>query len=83
MSYFFSIIIPVYNTEKLLPRALDSILNQDFDINKIEVIVVNDASPKVMQCDEIIEKYSHICYTESVGICPTLFFPLADRIFSG
>jgi len=25
----FSIIIPVYNTEKLLPRALDSILNQD------------------------------------------------------
>lgn len=27
----------------------------------------------------IIEKYFHICYTESVGICPTLFFPLADE----
>lgn len=59
MSCFFSIIIPVYNSEEYLPKALDSILNQDFDINKIEVIVVNDASPKVMQCDEIIEKYSH------------------------
>jgi len=59
MYCFFSIIIPVYNSEEYLPKALDSILNQDFDINKIEVIVVNDASPKVMQCDEIIEKYSH------------------------
>ena len=29
MSSFFSIIVPVYNTEKLLPRALDSILNRD------------------------------------------------------
>ena len=26
MSYFFSIIIPVYNTEEYLPRALDSIV---------------------------------------------------------
>jgi beta-1,4-galactosyltransferase, putative len=58
MSYFFSIIIPVYNTEAYLPRALDSILKQTFDISKIEVIVVNDASPKSIQCDEIIEKYS-------------------------
>ena len=59
MSCFFSIIIPVYNTEQYLPRALDSILNQDFDIDKIEVIVVNDRSPKTMQCDEIVERYSH------------------------
>ena len=56
MSCFFSIIIPVYNTEQYLPRALDSILNQDFDIDKIEVIVVNDRSPKTMQCDEIVER---------------------------
>ena len=59
MSCFFSIIIPVYNTEQYLPRALDPILNQDFDIDKIEVIVVNDRSPKTMQCDEIVERYSH------------------------
>lgn len=59
MSCFFSIIIPVYNTEIYLPRALNSILNQTFDVNKLEVIVVNDASPKSLQCDEIIEEYSN------------------------
>ena len=58
MSYFFSIVIPVYNTEEELPRALDSIVNQDFDINKIEVIVINDASPKTAQCNGIIKEYS-------------------------
>lgn len=58
MSYFFSIIIPVYNTEEYLPRALDSILNQNFDTNRIEVLVVNDGSPKTRECDKIIEKYS-------------------------
>ena len=58
MSSFFSIIIPVYNTEKLLPRALDSILNQDFDNNKIEVIVVNDGSPNANECRSIIKEYA-------------------------
>lgn len=58
MPCFFSIIIPVYNTEIYLKKALDSIANQDFDINKIEVIVINDASPKSNQCDEIIKEYS-------------------------
>ena len=58
MSYFFSIIIPVYNTEKYLPRALDSILAQDFDLNKIEVVVVNDGSPKACECRAIVEEYS-------------------------
>jgi len=58
MSYFFSIVIPVYNTEQYLPRALDSILKQNFDTNKIEVVVVNDNSPKATQCDKIIRRYS-------------------------
>ena len=58
MSYFFSIVIPVYNTEKYLPRTLNSILKQNFDIKKIEVIVVNDGSPKASECRTIIEEYS-------------------------
>jgi len=57
MSCFFSIIIPVYNTEEDLPRALDSIVNQDFDISKIKVIVINDASPKTEECRNIVEEY--------------------------
>ncbi|MGP1521247.1 MAG: glycosyltransferase family 2 protein [Treponema sp.] len=56
--FFFSIIIPVYNTEQYLPRALDSILNQTFDTNRVEIVVVNDGSPKVTECDEIIKEYS-------------------------
>lgn len=58
MSYFFSIIVPVYNTEQYLNRALDSILKQSFDINKIEVVIINDASPQSAQCDKIIKEYS-------------------------
>lgn len=38
-----SIIIPVYGTEKYLPKCLDSIINQTY--RHLEVIVVNDCSP--------------------------------------
>ncbi len=38
-----SIIIPVYNVEKLLPRCLDSIFRQTF--SDFEVICVNDCTP--------------------------------------
>ena len=58
MSYFFSIIIPVYNTEQYLPRALDSILKQNFDTDKIEAIVINDGSPKAEECRVIVGKYA-------------------------
>lgn len=37
-----SVIIPTYNRARLLPRALQSVLNQTF--SEIEVIVVDDAS---------------------------------------
>ena len=38
-----SVIVPVYNTERYLPRCLDSVLSQT--LKEIEVIVVIDASP--------------------------------------
>jgi len=37
-----SIIIPVYNTEKQLPRCIDSVLNQDYQ--DFELILLNDGS---------------------------------------
>ena len=50
---YFSIIIPVYNTEKYLSRCLDSVINQTF--KDIEIIIVNDASQG--NCKEIVEEY--------------------------
>ena len=49
----FSIIIPVYNTEKYLSRCLDSVVNQTF--KDIEIIIVNDASQG--NCKEIVKEY--------------------------
>ena len=48
-----SIIVPVYNTEKYLPRCLDSLVNQTF--RDIEIIIVNDYSQG--NCKEIVEEY--------------------------
>lgn len=39
-----SIIVPVYNAEKSLPRCLDSLLNQGLDEGEMEVICVDDGS---------------------------------------
>ena len=38
-----SIIMPVYNSEKYLRKAVDSVLNQDFE--GFELILVDDGSP--------------------------------------
>lgn len=40
---FFSIIVPVYNTEKYLPQCVDSILEQTF--SDFELLLIDDESP--------------------------------------
>ena len=40
-----SVIVPVYNVEKFLPRCLDSLLRQGIERGMYEVICVNDGSP--------------------------------------
>ena len=51
----FSIIVPVYNTEKYLKRCLDSIKSQSF--KDYEVIIVNDGSTD--KSSSIISKYPY------------------------
>lgn len=48
-----SVIIPVYNIAKYLPRCLDSVINQTY--KNLEIIVVDDGSTDNSR--EIIEKY--------------------------
>lgn len=42
--YLISIILPTFNAEKYLRRCIDSIINQTFDFNKIELIIIDDNS---------------------------------------
>lgn len=42
MENLISIIVPIYNTEKLLPRCIDSILSQSYP--NFELLLVNDGS---------------------------------------
>lgn len=49
-----SIIIPVYNVEKYLPRCMDSLLNQT--LTDIEIILVDDESPD--NCPAICDEYA-------------------------
>ncbi len=49
-----SIIVPVYNTNKYLPRCLDSLINQTFQ--NIEILIFNDCSTD--NSEEIITEYA-------------------------
>ena len=44
MSPLLSIIIPFYNSERTILDCVESVINQKIDKNKIEIILVNDAS---------------------------------------
>lgn len=61
MSYLISTIIPVYNCEKYLSRAVESVIAQS-DFDEIELILVDDGSRdnSGMICDEYAGKYENI-----------------------
>lgn len=50
-----SVIVPVYNVEKFLPRCLNSLLRQGMELGEWEIICVNDGSPD--NCATILAEY--------------------------
>lgn len=51
-----SIIVPLYNSEKYLPKCLDSLLAQDIPHEDYEIILVNDGSPD--HSKDLADKYA-------------------------
>ena len=61
MNYAVSVIIPVYNCERYLNRAVDSVINQDI-FSECELILVDDGSTDNSSCicDSYSERYNNI-----------------------
>ena len=51
-----SIIIPIYNVEKYLPKCIESLMNQTY--RDIEIILVDDGSPDA--CGKICDEYARV-----------------------
>ena len=49
-----SVIVPIYNVEKYLPKCLDSLVGQSYP--NLEIILVDDESPD--RCGEICDEYA-------------------------
>ena len=60
--YDMSIIIPVYNNEKYIEKCIESIMVQEYDLNKIQVIIINDGSKdnSLKVCQDLSKKYKQI-----------------------
>ncbi|MFP7200028.1 CDP-glycerol glycerophosphotransferase family protein [Lysinibacillus halotolerans] len=60
MDYKVSIVIPAYNAEKTIERAIESVIKQDFE--NVQIIVVNDGSTDRTQIivETLQKKYSNI-----------------------
>lgn len=50
---FFSVIVPIYNTEKYLKKCVESVLTQSF--KDYELILIDDGSPD--ECGKICDQY--------------------------
>lgn len=70
MKPMFSIVVPVYNVEKYLRKAIYSVLNQKFD--DYEVILIDDGSKDSsgIICEELSEQYSqiHVIHQDNQGL---------------
>lgn len=81
-SSLISIIIPIFNVEKYLPRCLDSVINQTY--SNIEIILVDDGSTDSSGeiCDEYALKDSRITviHKENGGVSSARNMGLAKAV---
>lgn len=70
MVYKISIIIPVYNTEKYLSKAIESVLNQTF--SDFEIIIINDGSEdnsgKIADCYSMNHEKIKVIHKDNEGL---------------
>lgn len=59
---FFSVIVPICNTEPFLKMCLESVINQEFE--NFECIVINDGSPNKFNHSQTVEQI----YKDVVGV---------------
>ena len=66
-SHFFSVIIPIYNTEKYIEQCVNSIYSQSFD--NFEVLLINDGSTDDSDtvCKKLASRYKNIFYLKQVN----------------
>jgi len=57
-----SIIVPLYNSARYLPRCMNSLLHQDIPLDDYEILLINDGSPDDSGevAESYAEKYSNI-----------------------
>lgn len=60
-----SVIIPLYNSAKWLPKCIDSVLSQDISEEDLEIICINDGSP---DDSERIAKYYQKAHPDSIVV---------------
>ncbi len=73
--YKVSVIIPIYNSEKYLENCIESVLQDQGNLEEIEVILVNDGSTDGSAdiCEQYAQKYSNILYIskQNEGVAAT------------
>ena len=79
MDIIFSVVIPIFNSEKLLPITLKSVINQRND--KTEIILINDNSSDKSKkiCQSFKKKFNFIKLINNkknygVGYCRNLLW---------
>ena len=70
MSLKVSIIIPVYNRESLIARAINSCIDQTLDKNLYEIIIINDGSSdnSKYEIDKFKKKIKYFEHKSNLGL---------------